>query len=331
MMRREKDGISRRAFLGSSALGLALGAGAGEPGGKQPRKPALTGEWVQVAYSPKLPEISSAPGQVVDHCFFQAANGRWQLWTQIRETAAGRLFYRWEGGRDFEQPDWEPRGICWRADRTCGESWNTGDKDWIHAPFVLVEDGQYILYYGGGASENGEPQISIALSTDGIEFVRLKDEDGRTAVCSGPGYARDAMVIKVGEQYVMYYAADKDNHGLIAVRTSPRPFGAPWSKYRNVSEGGICGNDRTSQQCPYVIFLDGFYYLFKMGPSNRYKTAVYRSEDPFFFGKGDDQLVAVFEASAAEVIQTGSRYYLSSLIPGYKGVRIRRLEWEKEG
>ena len=79
-----------------------------------------------------------------------------------------------------------------------------------------------------------------------------------------------------------------------------------------------------------MIFRDGYYYLFKMGPSDRYETAVCRSKDPHFFGKEDDQLVTVLKASASEVIEEDGRYYLSSLIPGYKGVRIRPLEWVEE-
>jgi hypothetical protein len=276
-----------------------------------------------------LPEIDSKPGQVVDHCFFPAKNGVWQLWTQIRDCAVGRLFYRWEGGKTLFLPDWKPRGICWRADRDAGESWNTGDQDWIHAPHVHIENGERILYYGGGMSEGGEPQISIALSDDGIRFTRLTDANGRTGVFQGPGYARDAIVLKVGDEYVVYYAANEGPEGVIAARTSSRLYGAPWSDYRVVSKGGICGNNRTSQQCPYVVFLDGYYYLFKMGPSDAYETAVYRSEDPFDFGDDDAKLATVLEASAAEVIREGDAWFLSSLIPGYKGVRVSKLVWEK--
>ena len=39
-----------------------------------PRTPVIDGEWRCVSHSPKLPEIDSGPGEVVDHCFFKAAN-----------------------------------------------------------------------------------------------------------------------------------------------------------------------------------------------------------------------------------------------------------------
>jgi hypothetical protein len=335
-MDRHVDFFGRRAFLALSTASLlgsrTFGDEAASPkqakdAGQRPRAPKLADTWVQIAPSPKLPELPSDPGQVVDHCVFRAASGKWQLWMQIRGTAVGRVFYRLEGGETLEQPDWTHHGICWRADRNAGESWNTGDQEWIHAPYVMREGKQFILYYGGGPSKQGGAQICVATSTDGITFQRLKNEKGLTEVCSGPGFGRDPMVLRIGDEYVMYYAADRNNGGVIVARTSPRPFGAPWSDYRIVSEKGVCGTDRTSQQCPYVVHRDGIYYLFKMGPSNRYETAVYYSGDPFDFGKEDDQLLCVLKSSASEVIEADGRFYLSSLIPGYKGVRIRRLEW----
>ncbi len=336
MMNGHKDSLERRTFLafsaafmmGGRALAEETDASAGGKGVKRAlHTPRLAGEWMQIAPSPKLPEIDSGPGQVVDHCLFRAANGKWQLWMQIRGTAVGRVFYRWEGGKQLQQPNWQPHGICWRANREFGESWNTGDEEWIHAPFVMQDEERFILYYGGGPSQRGDAQISVATSTDGITFERLRNDQGRTEVCSGPGFARDPMALRIGKEYVMYFAADKNNHGVIAARTSLRPFGAPWSDYRIVSKRGVCGTDRTSQQCPFVVYRDGLYYLFKMGPSDRYETAVYYSEDPFDFGKDDDQLLCVLETSAAEVIEAHGRFYISSLIPGYKGVRICRLDW----
>ena len=293
-----------------------------------PRTPSIDGPWRQVAYSPTLPEIDSEPGQVVDHCFFKAKSGKWQLWTQIRGTAIGRLFYRWQGGTDFEKPDWEPKGICWRANREHGESFGTGKQEFIHAPFVLDEDGKYVIYYGGGPSSDPDHcQMNVATSSDGIQFTRNGNPNGQSQIFTGPGWARDPMVLRVGGQYLQYYCGDERGEGVIALRTSSAPIGRPWREYRVVSRGGVLGTGRSSQQCPFVVHLDGYFYLFKMAGSNEYRTAVYRSEDPHDFGAGDDQLVAVLKTSASEVIRAGNRYYISSLIPGYKGVRVARLGW----
>ena len=295
-----------------------------------PRKPVLTSDWWRVAHNPELPEIDSPKGEVVDHCVFRAADGRWQLWTQIRGASVGRIFYRWQGSDDLTDENWEPIGICWEADRGCGESWDTGEDGWIHAPYVCRIDDQYVMYYGGGPSENGDFQICAATSGGGIQFERALDEDGKSGMFTGPGVVRDPMVIRSGNDYIMYYAADEGGTGVIAARTSPDPLGRDWSDYRVVSRGGICGTARASQQCPFVVHIDGLYYLFKMAGSDQYRTVVYRSEDPLDFGQEDDRLVAVLPSSASEIILDDDRYYVSSLIPGYEGVRLARLEWQEE-
>lgn len=293
------------------------------------RTPVIDGQWWRVSHSPKLPEIDSEPGEVVDHCFFKASNGKWQLWTQIRGTAVGRLFYRWEGGTEFEQQDWTPKGICWRADRESGESWQTGDQEFVHAPHVFVENGHFLLYYGGGPSSNTDHcQVNLATSENGIDFTRFRDSNGASRIFNGPGWARDPMVLKVAELYFNYYCADEKGVGVICLRTSTQAAGAPWSEYEVVSQGGILGTHRSAQQCPYVVYLDGYYYLFKMAGSDEYRTAVYRSKNPRSFGDDDDQLVTVLKSSASEIIHADNRFYLSSLIPGYKGVRVARLKWD---
>jgi beta-fructofuranosidase len=307
----------------------AKGAAADGNGRRIARVPTIDGPWWQVAYSPALPEIGSRPGEVVDHCFFKAKSGMWQLWTQIRGTAVGRLFYRWEGGTEFERPDWEPKGICWRADRHYGESLGNPEEEFIHAPYVLQEDGRYVMYYGGGPSATPDHcQINVATSSDGVRFSRYRNPSGRSEIFSGPGWARDPMVLHLGKEYFQYYCGDDDGKGVIALRTSTASVGRPWSKHQVVSQGGTLGTGRASQQCPFVVCLDGYFYLFKMAGSNEYRTAVYRSENPRDFGAEDDQLVAVLKSSASEIIRVKGQFYISSLIPGYKGVRVARLRWD---
>ncbi|MDP6776837.1 MAG: hypothetical protein QGI83_08730 [Candidatus Latescibacteria bacterium] len=292
-----------------------------------PRVPELEGDGIQVAYNPGLPEIESPRGELVDHCFFRAKNGLWQLWTQIRGARVGRFFYRWEGTDVLETPDWTPRGICWGPERNCGESWGTGEEDFVHAPYVLEHEGPLVLYYGGGPSDTGHSQICAAISDDGLHFERLTYGRNRSQLFAGPGVARDPMVIHAGTCYALYYAANDGERGIIAVRTSDKPYGGSWSDYRIASEGGVCGDLRWTQQCPFVVHLDGFYYLFKIGPSDGFRTAVYRSTDPLYFGDDDECLVAILPTAVSEIIREGDRFYISSLLPGYEGVSITRLRW----
>jgi len=308
--------------------GLTLTAGLANEDQRTPLIPYVDGEWWQVAHNPSSEETALNGGQVVDHCFLRGVDRKWRLWTQIRGTREGRLFYLWEGTEDIERAQWKARGICWKADTTVGESQGTGREVIIQAPYVMQEEKRYVLLYGGGPVEKGgERQICAATSTDGVAFRRSQDEKGRSRLFVGPGMARDPMVLEIGGEYVVYYCADEGGKGVIAARTSSSLLGSAWSEYVVVSEGGMLGTNSWSQQCPFVVFRDGYYYLFKMAGSDAYKTVVCRSEDPLDFGKGDEKVVAILETSASEIIVVGDRYYISSLIPGYMGVRLTRLKW----
>lgn len=283
-----------------------------------PDIPAIEGDWWQVAYSPELPEIDSKPGAVVDHCFFKANNGRWQLWTQIRDTSRGRIFYRWEGGERFDVPDWEPKGVCWQGDAKYGES-----KTVIQAPCVFAEDGTFTLFYGGGG------QICRATSDDGIRFVRDRNQEGLSRIFADltrtdPGGMRDPHLLEVGTRYLLYYVA-ANTQGMandVEVRTADCPRSRNWSEPRV-----ICHGPRGAQS-PQVLFHNGFYYMLHMGGSSEYRTRVFASTDPFDFGEAAEKKIAELPVSAAEIIEADGRYYVSSLIPGYRGVRVARLGWK---
>ncbi len=73
----------------------------------------------------------------------------------------------------------------------------------------------------------------------------------------------------------------------------------------------------------------GCYYLFR---TQRYRndpqTSVYRSKDPLDFGVEDDKyLVCTLPVAAPEIIKHDGQYYIASLLPNLKGIRIAPLSW----
>ncbi len=75
--------------------------------------PQLDGDWWTVAGDPDLGKFTTSKQQPVDFAIWQAADGSWQLWSCIRNTACGgktRLFHRWQGAKITDK-DWEPMGV----------------------------------------------------------------------------------------------------------------------------------------------------------------------------------------------------------------------------
>jgi hypothetical protein len=286
-----------------------------------------------ISNNPHLGPLYGAEQEVVDHAIWPSADGRWHLWACIRGTTVGRLFYRWEGASP-DDAHWEPRGIAMRAERRYGESLNDRDgQEWIQAPHVIVHQGRYWMFYGGHNTESGECQICLATSPDGREFTRYRDAQGYSRLFVGPGEARDPMVISIGDIFYCYYAGHDTGRrapGKIYCRTSRDLI--HWSEPVTVNWGGSAGDGLWSAECPFVVHMDGYYYLFR---TSRYRapalTHVYRSQDPEDFGRGnDDKKVATLRVAAPEVVQAGDRYYISTVEALREGVQMIGLRWPED-
>jgi hypothetical protein len=231
-----------------------------------PHTPALDGDLWHIGSYPDLGELDGgAEQETVDHAIFQSCDGKWHLWACVRGTMIGRLFYEWEGD-SLQQGPWRPKGIAMRADRAHGECINDWDaEEWLQSPFVLTADGRYYMFYGGHNTEQGVCQICLATSLDGRAFQRHHDAQGFSRVFLGPGQSRDPMVLKVGDLYHCYYSGNdpgKPKPGKVYCRTSPDLL--HWSSYREVGWGGhSSGLGPWSAECPFVVYLDGYYYLFR--------------------------------------------------------------------
>ena len=121
---------------------------------------------------------------------------------------------------------------------------------------------------------------------------------------------------------------NKRTHGFFACRTSKDLLN--WSEHTIVSEGGSAGDGPWSAECPFVVFLDGYYYLFRTSSYVPPVTHVYRSEDPLSFGRDDDsKKIGIIAAAAPEIIKAGGQYYISSTAD-YQGICVSKLSWKRE-
>ena len=301
-----------------------------------PRKPALDGEWIRTGSNPDYGALMPEPGgrqpEVVDHGFVHTKAGIWQLWACVRNVNVGRILYKWESP-SIDEPYWTEAGIAMRVDRSYGES--VGVEETIQAPFFFFENGIYYLFYGGGlspATPGNAPspyyQICLATSKDGADYTRHKNRDGRSMLFEGPGMDRDPMVLKTNGAYYCYYSCTVENktRGFICCRISKNLM--TWSDPVIAAEGGTAGNGPWSAECPFVVYMDGFYYLFRTQTYVPAVTHVYRSPDPVYFGVNDDKYhIGTIEAAAPEILKIGDQYYISSTAD-YQGVMLAKLRWD---
>ena len=295
---------------------------------KKNELPVIAENWWQVARVPDLGEYNNVKMEPVDFAVWQDEDGSWQLVSCIRycgENANFRLLHRWEG-KNLTDTLWEPKGIFMMADSTLGEQ-----HGWIQAPYVVKKDGVYQFFYGGGG------QICLALSTDGKNFEKQVQSNGKTKLFEGEEYdrARDIMIMQYENQYYGYYTGSiinnwpDDTKGAVFCRKSDDL--KQWGKEVKVSETEENVISFLSSECPQVINKNDYFYLFK---TQEYKpgaqqTTIFRSNDPLNFGINTDSLkVKTVSVAAPEIINYKGKYYIAALMPDLKGIRISELSWE---
>ncbi len=309
-----------------AVLPVCAGCSAGRPG---PLMPRVAGPWITIARNPDLGPLNGPPAEnpkhpqePVDFAIWQAADGSWQLWSCIRNTKCGgntRLFYRWEGQR-LTDPAWKPMGIAGQADLNY-ETRIGG----LQAPYVVRIDGLYHMIYGDW------DYLMITRSRDGKSFERWLYPNGKPAMFTeGPDVnTRDPMLIRIGDLWHCYYTAYPNRVGAVFCRTSKDLRN--WSESKVVARGGLTGTSPYSCECPHVVKIDEWFYLFR---TQRYSgpptTSVYRSKDPMDFGideKADDKFVCLLEVAAPEIVVHDGCYYIAALLPDVQGIRVARLAW----
>jgi hypothetical protein len=273
----------------------------------------------------EMPDLGERNGpqprkqHVVDHGFIRSADGKWRLWACIRGTAVSRLLYGWQG-ESLEEGPWKPIGVVARARERFGEQIRQQDGRRIEtmgAPFFMKDGDRYLCFYHSAG-------IRLMTSTDGADFERADLGGDRGNLLYRDG-GRDVMVLKIGDLYHAYSTVStRDGHGYVILKTSPDL--RTWSKTKIVSRGGTAGDGPVSAESPFVVALDGYYYLFRAS-SITFKTYVYRSTDPTDFGVNDDsKLIAMLPIKAPELIHHGKRWYISDLAD-FQGVKLARLQW----
>ena len=267
-------------------------------------------------YDPSVGEHQ--PWYINDHTVFQDAAGTWHMIGITHAEPANPLDERHlaHATAPALAGPWTKQPFALSFDPWYGESH-------LWAPHVIEVDGTYYMFYCGGGHDNTEYSINLATSTDLVTWTRHPD---------GPlfrdGYdARDPFVIRIDDQWVMYYTATSDPAGgnhTVMYRTSDDLVA--WSERHTAFTDPEVGTWGGGTESPFLVERDGWWYLF-IGPRGGYVgTDVFRSADPFDFEHAE--LVGHVPAHAAEVVVDGDDWFITSAGWGEGGLFLAPLIWK---
>ena len=228
---------------------------------------------------------------------------------------------------------WTKQAFALSADAAIGETH-------LWAPHVIEHAGTYWMYYCAGGSSPDAYRIHLATSPD---CERWQRHPANPLIVDGYE-ARDPMVLRVGDRWLLYYTAtsapDGGHHVVAAAESDDLVH---WEGRHIVYTDPMSGTMAGPTESPFVVERDGSYLLF-IGPdwagllrsfqeTGRYDAAAYRrtrvlvSDDPLSFSL--ERQVATIDAHAAEVVvdQDGA-HWVSHCGWGQGGVHLAPLAWD---
>jgi len=268
-------------------------------------------------YDPSVGE--DEPWYVNDHTFVKGPDGTWHLFGITHAEPAAPLdesFFAHATSSSLTGAPYDKQDPVIPADPDLGEKH-------VWAPYVLEHDGTYYMFYSAGLDANHEGyQLRLATSTDLVTWTK------RPEPLFTDGFdARDPMVKRVGDEWVMYYTANSTpagGHHQVAYRTSTDLV--HWGDKQVAFEHPRTGTFGGPTESPFVVEEGGSFYLFTCCDAGYTDTRVYKSDDPLHFEPAD--LVGRIAEHAAEVVQDDDgTWYVSGAGWGAGGVYLRPLDF----
>jgi beta-fructofuranosidase len=288
---------------------------------------------LELVYDPSVGE--DVPWYINDHTFFCDQAGTWHLIGITHAEPADphdetRLAHATSPA--LHGP-WTKQPFALTADPDRGESL-------LWAPHVIEHDGRYWMFVCAGGPSMTEYRLHLATSHDGAVWER---HPGNPLVVDGYE-ARDPMVLRVGDRWVMYYTATREPSGgqFVVVATESDDL-VHWEGRRIAYTDPCAGTFGGPTESPFVVARDGRFYLF-IGPdwqglldsleqAGRYDPDCYRgtrvlaSDDPLAFDL--DGQVGFLDAHAAEVVvDHDGTEWVSHCGWGQGGVHLAPLRWD---
>ncbi len=254
-----------------------------------------------------------------DHCFIRGEDGVWHMFGITHEEPLNpneEILFAHATAKSLMQLPWTKQPHALTASPEHGE---------VHlwAPHVIRHDGTYYMYYCAGGKEAEKYRIHLATSKDLKTWTRHADNP----LIQDGFHARDPMVLRVGDKWVMYYTANAEPSGgnhIVAYRTSDDLI--RWSERKTAFTDPAKGTFGGPTESPFVVRRGPYYYLF-IGPRGGYNgTDIFRSVSPYTWDIKDQ--VGHIPSHAAEVLRdTDGKWYVSRCGWEQGGLYLAPLFW----
>jgi len=291
---------------------------------------ASAGKFTHI-YDPSVGE--TGPWYFNDHTFFRdPATGLWHLYGITDDEPIIPLAYDVDAADQFGHATAPTLLGPWTKQPFIMHSSQTPPYNESHlwAPHVVAHQGTYYMFYSGGGPDETNYEISLATSTDLNTWVR----DPAGPLFRDGFQARDPMVIRADNKWIMYYTATLTAQGgkyVVAYRTASNLRG-PWSARQIAFTDPMSGTDAGPTESPFVVQRGNWFYLF-LGPRPYHLyippdypgSDVFASTTPYSFNTA--QQVGHIGAHAAEVIADGPNLYVSDAGWALGGVYLAPLSF----
>jgi beta-fructofuranosidase len=217
------------------------------------------------------------------------------------------------------------------------------DPAWLEshlwAPHVIDHDGTYWMFYCAGGPAPSAYRIHLATSEDCVTWTR---HPANPMVIDGYE-ARDPMVARIGDRWVMYYTATSEptgGHFVVAATESDDLL--HWVGRHIVFRDELSGTGGGPCESPFVFEHGGRFHLLigpdyggliatleqtgRVDPATYRRTRVLRSDDPLSFSI--EQQIGTIDAHAAEVVvDEDGGWWVSHCGWGQGGVYLAPWHW----
>jgi hypothetical protein len=277
------------------------------------------GEFKRI-YDPSVGE--KEPWYINDHCLIQEKeSGKWHMFGITRQEPARpieEIMFAHATADKLTQQSWKKEPHVLHVARE--EPWK---EVHVWAPHVVEHEGLYYMYYCAGGESNLKYRIHLAISPDLYNWTR---HPANPMLIDGFD-ARDPMVRREGDKWVMYYTANRPieegNHVVVKVTSDDL---VKWGDPKVVFTHSRIGKWGGPTESPYVVTRNGWHYLFICMNPPYDMTAVYRSRTPDKWEEKDK--IGQVGAHCAEVVELpGDKWYVTRAGWGRGGLFLAELEW----